>query len=185
MVCTYWWKACILQESHGNCSFNTLFSGLSWRQRCKQDTKPHREFPFNDILDALEYDLQSSQRQYSGTASSPQGYHADADDVQSTHTFKIVTTKRTLLLCAPSEDDEIKWMGAIRALIARRTDSGLVPGQPKFPSSPGGPFSNPPVTTSASASAAIKGKARKMSAAGSNTLAVSQEMREAKTSWKY
>jgi hypothetical protein len=51
-----------------------------------------RCFPFNDILDALEYDLQSSQRQYSGTASSPQGYHADADDVQSTHMFKIVTT---------------------------------------------------------------------------------------------
>jgi hypothetical protein len=145
------------------------------------DTKPHRQFPFNDILDALEYDLQSSQRQYSGTASSPQGYHADAEDVQS-HTFKIVTTKRTLLLCAPSEDDEIKWMGAIRALIARRTDSGLVPGQPKFSSSPGGPLSVSPVTASASAGAAIKGKARKMSTAGSNVLGIPQEMREAKTS---
>ena len=99
--------------------------------------------------------------------------------MQSTHTFKIVTTKRTLLLCAPSEDDEIKWMGAIRALIARRTDSGLVPGQSKFPS---GPLSIPPVTASVSASAAIKGKVRKMSVVGSNTLGIPQEMREAKTS---
>ena len=91
--------------------------------------------------------------------------------MQRSHTFKIVTTKRTLLLCAPSEDDEIKWMGAIRALIARRTDSGLVPGQ-----------SMPPVTASASASAAIKGKVRKLSVVGSNSLGIPQEMREAKTS---
>lgn len=46
----------------------------------------------------------------------------------TTHTFKIVTTKRNLLLCAPSEDDEIKWLGAIRALIARRSGTGVVPG---------------------------------------------------------
>jgi len=141
------------------------------------DTKPHRQFPFNDILDTLEYDLQSSQRQYSGTASSPQGYHVD-DDVQKTHTFKIVTTKRTLLLCAPSEDDEIKWMGAIRALIARRTDSGLVPGQTKFPPSQGS-SGVPAVTTSTSAGAAIKGKVRRMSF---GIAYPEQEMREAKTS---
>jgi hypothetical protein len=49
--------------------------------------------------------------------------------VSGTHTFKIVTTGRTLLLCAPGEDDEIKWLGAIRALIARRTESGQVPGK--------------------------------------------------------
>ena len=139
-------------------------------------------------MDALEYDLQSSsQRQYSGTPSSPHvgGYHADGDDVQSTHTFKIVTTQRTLLLCAPCEDDEIKWMGAIRALIARRTDSGLVPGRSKFPSSQGGSLNMPPVAASTSASAAIKGKVRRLSGAGANTLGVphpEQEMRETKTS---
>lgn len=118
-------------------------------------------------------------------SSPPGGYHVDADDVQSTHTFKIVTTKRTLLLSAPSEDDEIKWMGAIRALIARRTDSGLVPGQTKFPSTQGGSSGLPPVAASVSASAAIKGKVRRLSAVGSNALGIShpeQEMREAKTS---
>lgn len=155
--------------------------------RSHMDTKPHRQFPFNDILDALEYDLQS-QRQYPGTPSSPHGgYHVDADDAHI-HTFKIVTTKRTLLLCAPSEDDEIKWMGAIRALIARRTGSGMVPGRIKFTSSQTtqpGSSNLPPVAASTSASAAIKGKVRRLSAAGSNALGIphpEQEMREAKTS---
>lgn len=50
------------------------------------------------------------------------------EDANDAHTFKIVTTKRTLLLCAPSEEDEIKWLGAVRALIARRSGSGVVPG---------------------------------------------------------
>jgi hypothetical protein len=44
------------------------------------------------------------------------------------HTFKIVTTKRTLVLCAPSEEEEIQWLSAVRALIARRSDAGVVPG---------------------------------------------------------
>ena len=138
-------------------------------------------------MDVLEYDFQPSQRQYSSSASPPHGGHqAEADEVH-THTFKIVTTKRTLLLCAPSEDDEIKWMGAIRALIARRTDSGLVPGQAKFPTSQptqGGALS--PVAASVSASAAIKSKVRRLSTVGtSGGLGMphpEQEMREAKTS---
>lgn len=36
------------------------------------------------------------------------------------HTFKIVTTKRSIMLCAPSEEEEIRWLSAVRALIARR-----------------------------------------------------------------
>ncbi|KAG8890781.1 hypothetical protein FRB98_004826 [Tulasnella sp. 332] len=39
---------------------------------------------------------------------------------QLPHTFKIITAKRPLVLCAPSEEEEIKWMSAVRALIARR-----------------------------------------------------------------
>ena len=35
-------------------------------------------------------------------------------------TFKVITPKKTLLLCAPSEEEEVKWIGAIRVLIARR-----------------------------------------------------------------
>ncbi|KAJ6624043.1 hypothetical protein B0H10DRAFT_2008293 [Mycena sp. CBHHK59/15] len=93
------------------------------------DTKPHRRFPFAEILDALEYDLPAN-RQNPALVAPPTGPPTagppSADD--EANTFKIVTTKRTLLLCAPSEEDEIKWLGAIRALIARRSGSGGVPG---------------------------------------------------------
>jgi len=50
----------------------------------------------------------------------------EATQEEKNFTFKIVTTKRNLLLCAPSEEDEIKWLGAVRALIARRTANGPV-----------------------------------------------------------
>ena len=45
----------------------------------------------------------------------------ESSGVQLPHTFKIVTPKRPLLLCAASEEEEIKWLSAVRALIARRT----------------------------------------------------------------
>jgi len=59
----------------------------------------------------------------------PSGTSEDVEDSHRAHMFKIVTTKRTLLLCAPSEEEEIKWLGAIQALIARRQSAGGVPGQ--------------------------------------------------------
>ena len=51
----------------------------------------------------------------------------ETEDAQKKHTFKIITTKKTFLLCAPSEEEEIKWLGAVRALIARRTGTAVVP----------------------------------------------------------
>ncbi|KAF6759884.1 pleckstrin-like protein [Ephemerocybe angulata] len=103
------------------------------------DTKPHRVFPFTEILDALEYELPARHHHHhlhhsAGLTSSTLppmhgGASTDAEDGPAAHTFKIVTTKRNLLLCAPTEDDEIKWLGAIRALIARRSGSGVVPGK--------------------------------------------------------
>jgi len=100
------------------------------------DTKPHRHFPFSEILDALEYDLPTNR--HNPALMSPLVAYSppisgsvpdDADDAHGAHTFKIITTKRTLLLCAPSEEEEIKWLGAVRALIARRSDAGVVPGE--------------------------------------------------------
>lgn len=97
------------------------------------DTKPHRHFSVSEILDALEFDMRSHKH---GAGVSPPvnlpGPSASSADKQASvegpHMFKIVTTKRTLLLCAPSEEEEIKWLSAIRALIARRTGAGVVPG---------------------------------------------------------
>lgn len=98
--------------------------------------------PFTEILDALEYEVPArhhhlSPLHASGLTSSSAGPQnqgvssfTDGEDDPASHTFKIVTTtKRNLLLCAPTEEDEIKWLGAIRALIARRSGSGVVPGK--------------------------------------------------------
>jgi len=97
------------------------------------DTKPHRQFSVSEILDALEFDMQSHR--HGGGVPPPvmgtQGTVGSLENRKSAdepYTFKIVTTKRTLLLCAPSEEEEIKWLSAVRALIARRTGAGVVPG---------------------------------------------------------
>lgn len=99
-------------------------------------------------MDALEFDLPQSHRGNNASSISPpatsssysyghsQAFAAGSDDAAGdtytsstgTHTFKVVTTKRTLLLCAPSEEEEIKWLSAVRALIARRSGAGVVPG---------------------------------------------------------
>ncbi|RPD68453.1 PH-domain-containing protein [Lentinus tigrinus ALCF2SS1-7] len=104
--------------------------------RSHMDTKPHRQVPLSLVIDALEYELPPHRNHPtvgSPSPASPQASMAAAspDDGEGagTHTFKIVTTKRTLLLCAPSEEEEIRWLSAIRALIARRSGQGVVPGE--------------------------------------------------------
>ncbi|KIM84171.1 hypothetical protein PILCRDRAFT_818497 [Piloderma croceum F 1598] len=140
------------------------------------DTKPHREFKFSQILDALEYDLPPNRQM---PASPPLGGSSpmppsSAPDAKS-HTFKIVTTKRTLLLCAPSEEEEIKWLSAICALIARRKDSGVVPGESRPVSSvvtgasPAGiaeGHQGASGVAGSAISAGLKGKGRRLSASG-------------------
>ncbi|TYJ52339.1 hypothetical protein B9479_007068 [Cryptococcus floricola] len=36
------------------------------------------------------------------------------------HVFRVITAKRTYHLCAPSEEDEIKWLAAVKALLERQ-----------------------------------------------------------------
>lgn len=96
---------------------------------CWQDTKPHREFSVSDIVDALECDM--GTHRHGGGVPPPvvvPGAGGSPEPGKG-NTFKIVTTKRTLLLCAPSEEEEIKWLSAVRALIARRSGAGVVPGE--------------------------------------------------------
>ncbi|TFK70317.1 PH-domain-containing protein [Pluteus cervinus] len=133
------------------------------------DTKPHRQFMFSDILDALEYDMPSHRQASGSTVSTSPSVAPEAEDANTVHTFKIVTTKRSLLLCAPSEEDEIRWLGAVRALIARR--SGIATGiAPKVASSPPNDATPIAATTpavTASGSGGLKNKARRSSASGS------------------
>ncbi|KAF9223694.1 PH-domain-containing protein [Gyrodon lividus] len=98
------------------------------------DRKTHRQFSVSEILDALEFDMHTHKHNAGvpPPALSTQPSPSSAENRKSAHgpyTFKIVTTKRTLVLCAPSEEEEIKWLSAVRALIARRTGAGVVPGE--------------------------------------------------------
>jgi pleckstrin homology domain-containing family A member 1/2 len=125
-----------------------------------QDTKPHAEFSFSQIVDALECDYPVKGNSPSPQIS-PQSHSStsgDDDIVQrDAHIFKIVTTKRTLLLCAPTEEEEVRWLGAISALIARRGNS---PGAPKsIPKAPQ-PESGSP-SRSPTASGMAKGKSKR------------------------
>jgi len=103
--------------------------------RSHMDSKTHREIPISLIIDALDFEVPGHRNL---PISPPSHAHhqaptsaGDAADPTRSTTFKIVTTKRTLILCAPSEEEEIKWLSAIRALIARRSEAGVVPGDSK------------------------------------------------------
>lgn len=46
------------------------------------------------------------------------------------HCFRVITPKRTLLLCAPSEEEEIKWLSTLQTLISRVRDARAQEHQP-------------------------------------------------------
>ncbi|KAH7106312.1 PH domain-like protein [Auriculariales sp. MPI-PUGE-AT-0066] len=119
------------------------------------DTRPHRVIPLTQILDALEFDMAFAAGKHphaQAPTSSPPGPGEDDGEVNAgSYTFKVITPKRTLLLCAPSEEEEIKWMSAIRALIARR--SGGAPAVPQG----GGGASSMGANASASSAAGVGG----------------------------
>ncbi|PFH52941.1 hypothetical protein AMATHDRAFT_138781 [Amanita thiersii Skay4041] len=125
------------------------------------DTRPHRQFPFANILDALEFDRPPARQNLAAPyVTSPPTFSASSSpDESHVHTFKIVTTKRTLLLCAPTEEDELKWLGAVRTLIARRSGTGQLPGD--IPKESG------KIQGAESSSGGFKGKMRRLSTSGS------------------
>lgn len=74
------------------------------------NTKGMRTVQVTQILDAIETTASKSV-----PSTSPTGGNGDKE-----HIFKIITPKKSFMLCAPSEEEEIKWLSAVRALIARR-----------------------------------------------------------------
>lgn len=96
------------------------------------------------MLDAMESELRANPhpRHHHGLPQSPGVTVPPIDDLTdphgTQHTFKIITTKRTLLLCAPSEDEEIRWLSAVRALIARRSGTKTDVVSPPSSTSGGG-----------------------------------------------
>lgn len=169
MVCSEWRKIDIFRESHGNDIPVLGVSALANTapiEYCYQDTKPHRQFSFSEILDALEFDMRTHK--HSSTipppSTSPLLSSTAPDDSHGPHTFKIVTTKRTLLLCAPSEEEEIKWLSAIRALIARRSGAGVVPGDLSSAGKPAAPSGE--ANQGSASSSGLRHKVRNLSISG-------------------
>lgn len=60
---------------------------------------------------------------------------------QEQHTFQVITPKRTFKLCAPTEEEEIKWLAALRALINRERGA-MSPGASIGPFGATGPSSH-------------------------------------------
>lgn len=128
------------------------------------------------ILDALEYDLPVDRQGHGipSSATSPPLSSSlpkmpeDADGSHGKHTFKVVTTKRSLLLCAPSEEEEIKWLSAVRALIARRSGPASPHGSSTVAGGGGG-GANSKTTASAGVEAAAYGHSVQHTASGSGS----------------
>ncbi|KAL8276112.1 hypothetical protein RQP46_011494 [Phenoliferia psychrophenolica] len=110
-----------------------LMSGGLMYSRSHMDSKIHRQIPLARILDAIEFDPSlerspaPSRRPLSQSSalspSSPAAALAPAFEGGAKnyeHCFKIITPKRTYLVCAPSEEDEIAWLAALQCLVARR-----------------------------------------------------------------
>lgn len=101
-----------------------------------QDTKIHRQIPLAHILDAIEYDAAqpapSARRPPTSGPLTPSSSSilptSPLDDGKRNyeHCFKIITPKRTYLVCAPTEEDEIRWLAALQCLVARKTGAAPV-----------------------------------------------------------
>ncbi|KAM0791888.1 hypothetical protein ACM66B_004143 [Microbotryomycetes sp. NB124-2] len=140
-----------------------LMSGRLMYSKSHMDTKIHRQIPITRILDAIEYEggggnsAGTGRRQSTlsepmspgggaslsstmplaspagtGSMSTVQG-GATSSDRNYENCFKIITPKRTYLVCAPTEEDEIKWLAALQCLVARKSGKLQPVGSPTSP----------------------------------------------------
>lgn len=84
------------------------------------------------------------------------------------HCFKILTPKRTFVVCAPTEEEEIKWLSAIQALLTRTR------GQTQPPATP-----TPQAAAPAPAPSATLGSPTVASPAGAKTALPARPVRSA------
>jgi len=122
-----------------------------------QDSRPLRFIPLSSVLDALEFHPSSPSASDSDApgpqtptpkpnasppirlgsrrvlrkddilTTPPSSKAKDKDRGENEHTFRLITAKRTFVLCAPSEEDEIKWLAAFRALLNRERGVSMSP----------------------------------------------------------
>lgn len=125
------WGIDVYEESHGECkNKNELLIAADIDVRALQDTKVHRQIPLSQVLDAIEInggvDVESEGDESDGAQDDNRAYPRRGRGKEGRdrfkkvqHAFQVITPKRTFRLCAPSEEDEIKWLAALRALVNR------------------------------------------------------------------
>lgn len=85
--------------------------------RSHMDNKAHRCINLESVLDAIELPNQNATSEATESTQLPSQKKAPQNS------FKIITPKRTYVVCAPSEEDEIKWISAIRVLLSAHRGS--------------------------------------------------------------
>ncbi|KOS14387.1 hypothetical protein Malapachy_3742 [Malassezia pachydermatis] len=125
---------------------------MLYYSRSHMDTRSYRRIPTKTILDVMEYDPPSPSpfgpslslspssfglrgfgadaRAHGGMPSSPlrDGLsHLHPDSHKPAYCFRIVTTDRSFILCAPTEDEEIQWLSALQTLLNRQRSSAHAP----------------------------------------------------------
>lgn len=98
------------------------------------DSRPLTTIPIHAVLDVFSVESDDSDEDDDASVASEKKPHRhtslrssgkkDASITPGTeqHKIRIVTNKRRYDLCAPSEEEEIKWLAAIRALINRERE---------------------------------------------------------------
>ncbi|KAF8340383.1 uncharacterized protein EI90DRAFT_3150782 [Cantharellus anzutake] len=86
------------------------------------EAKHVKHVPLVKVVDAIEYTPAGASAGHNDNhGHGDEGEDGGAEKPGLKHTFKIITTERgAILLCAPSEEEEIRWLSAVRALTARR-----------------------------------------------------------------
>lgn len=111
-----------------------------------QDVRPLTYVPITSILDVFSIeetddddvgDTSDDSRPSHPTRGASMRKQREATTLphQDQHILRIVTNKRRFDLCAPSEEEEIKWIAAIRALVNREREKRQ-PGGVAAPLSP-------------------------------------------------
>lgn len=102
--------------------------------RSHMDRRVHRRVPTSSILDVMECTLADMQPTSVFPAQNAFHIFGFGHDVQHGHAsvggsdqhgFKVVTPSRTFLLCAPTEEEVIKWLSALQTLLNRQRSATL------------------------------------------------------------
>ena len=144
-----------------------------------QDSRALRFIPLSVVLDALELSPHSSASDVSDSEDEPSHSRDRGNTLTSGptrqfssvrhaapalrrtpseksgagvdgHLFRLITAKRTFVLCAPTEEDEIKWLAAVRALLHRqreRSGNNEPPHSPMLENAPRMTLSSVPMIT--------------------------------------